>query len=193
MTTKKVAKIARGVVIKQAERKYFITESVNAYTGINFSGSITNFGLVPQGDTDQTRDGDALTLLSLQLKVSWTVGDAFNLVRTVVFQWMDNSVPGITSVLNSTGEIGTPLVSYVHDSRKSFRILLDRTYELDTAGKSTKVLSKVFTKFPCKQLMFSGASTTAVYGGLYMILISDSGVVTHPSIVYHAKLNFTDG
>lgn len=195
ISTGTVAKIADKRIVSHAEKKYFTTESLTAYTTIDFNGSITNISAVPQGDTDLSRDGDELYIRSMTVKFNWIVGDATNLVRTIVFQWLNNSTPtvsGTTGVLNAVGLVGSPLEPYIHDQRSYFRILYDKTFQL-TTNHSQQMGTAYITKFPRKKISYSASGTTIVNGGLWLIFLSDSGAANHPSVIYKAKLNFIDG
>lgn len=182
------------VIRKTAEKKYVAFNSSAA--GIDTGGLILRFTEVPQGDTDVTRDGDQLTIRSLQFNYVLTLADTTNVMRVILFQWFDStqSVQPIPSNILIDTAIGRAVASpYSHDYRYQFKILYDKTHVLDS---NTPVINRrVFLKrfpFKHKKIQYVGASSTNHNNGLFALVISDSAVGPNPTITYSGKFNFSD-
>lgn len=195
------------------EKKYFITNSGGLFS-VTSTGSVTHLTAVPQGDTDQTRDGDQLTIRSLELKWqaftgftnSTTTYDFFNRVRCLVVQWYPQTTPVLGDILLSVGN-GAHIAPYNHDTRFQFKVLYDSTKTVDqtlfyngttTFGMSTgNSESQLITKrinrgYKQRRVQFVGGTVTAPSNGLYLIFVSDSVAITNPQAEYVAKLNYSD-
>lgn len=193
MNATKVRKIASSVINSNAEQKFLTTESINTYTSIDATGSVTHLSAVPQGDTDLTRDGDSLTLISLQFKMAWLAsGDTSNMCRCIIFQWYGNTTPVIGNVLPGSGAVGAVLEPYVHDGRKMFSVLYDKTLFVNPVSIPGNMAVRNIYKIPKKKIFYFAGGTTTPINGIYMIFLSDSTAISHPSVVYSAKLNFYD-
>lgn len=190
VSVNEVKGIARSVIKSMAEKKYW---TINALNTIDFNGTVTRLTAVPQGDTDLARDGDQLQLTSWQLRFAFVVGDAYNIMRIIIFRWdMDDSedTPTAPEILFNVGSTNSPLSSFNQDSirQKQMRILYDKLVTIDTYNPI-----KVFKikKRNSSKISFSGGTTNGT-GHLYMLVVSDSGAVTHPAIAYDFKCNFID-
>jgi len=130
-------------------------------------------------------------------------GDVYNNVRFIVFQWHPNTTPtAATLLLNGPSGVIDIYSMYSHDYRQQFTILCDHTFT--TVGNSnaaqtpgTSVLTsgvKTF-KIPLtraqKQAQYS-AGTTNGTNQLYIGVISDSALATHPSVAYSGKVVYRD-
>jgi len=187
--SKRMRRLANNVQRYLGEKKYSAS-----YTNVSVSSAGNVFGLteVTQGDTDQTRDGDQLTLTSLQLRWQAIIGDTANYVRVIVFQWLANSVPTINSVLLSLPLGGEVLSPYNHDTRYVFRVLYDKTVLLTNVGKpSSEVYDVRLIKFPRNRVQYEAGGTTGT-NKIYCITLSDSGAVSHPAVNMYWKTNFKD-
>jgi len=138
--------------------------------------------LVAQGDTDSTRDGDAINMTSLQLRYLLQVNYALNVgtptsVRVILFQWMETGVPSMSTVLVDPTDTNT---FFVHDNRSQYKILYDATHcigpESNVAtqpgnGGNPLMLTRSVRVSPArKRLAFLSATTTGI-GHIYVVII----------------------
>ena len=112
-------------------------------SAINYSGTIQSLCDISQGDTDTTRDGDALTMSSLEIRGHWVVGDAYNVCRIMLIQWFptDGVAPTVSQILFNSGNIYAPISVKAHDYRQQFAVLYDKIIVVDT-NNPTKMFYK---------------------------------------------------
>lgn len=163
--------------------------------GYDFNGYVSCLSNVAQGDTDEERDGDKLLPKTFRMKYKLLLGDATNIMRIVIFRYhpVSNTGGGPPSALTifSTlvGTVHAPLDVYDWDQRAQFTILFDRTHNLNV--NQDQILGKIKLKLanvPVKYI----AGTTEAADHLWMLVISDSGVVPHPQFGGVSRLTFTD-
>lgn len=190
---KKVSKAFSTKVLKVVRRtQEKKTWPFASNTTVSSAGYLLDLTSIPQGDTDGSRDGDALRVLSIQLTCAWTAADAYNIVRMVIFQWMPPSSigapPALADIFQDTA---TPVISaFTHDTRKSYRILCDRRAVVDS-DDPCKIFKMVCYKKMNRNLQYVGGTTTG-RGNIYCWLVSDSAVSAHPACSWSGKTNFTD-
>ena len=71
------------------ELKIFVAQSTGI--SVDFGGSIVDLTAITQGDSDTTRDGDRVMLKEVTFRWVAQVGDAYNLVRVILFQYVPDS------------------------------------------------------------------------------------------------------
>ncbi len=195
-TARQVARISRKVVDRTAEKKYHIGTLTS--TAIDYNGSIVSLSTIAQGDTGTTRDGTNIYTKSLQMKYKWVVGDTHNMFRVVVFQWYAPTTPVAGDVIHS-GSLATveaPLAPISTFKRTSFRILYDKLMVgYNEAGGGVwsplQVNHLLLTKFGKRKIVYDDSAGTA-YNKIYVLLLSDSSAVSHPTCQFVSKLNFQD-
>lgn len=220
------ASTVRGIMqnrkaFKRLAAKLEYTIGEKKYLPINFGGFFavsssgtgpTNLSAVTQGDTDTTRDGDQITLRSLEFNWSAEISyvaaspDPSNKVRCVIFQWFPNSVPVVADVFLTTfATTAWTMTPYNHDKRFMFRILYDKVIQLNLtytwngasmiATPSDNTYSNIhrvrISKFPHRKVQMEGTTTVGT-NHIYVTFLSDSSIVSHPEAVYISKLNYSD-
>lgn len=194
--SKSFARKVKKVINAVAEKKY---HDIQAGTqSPDTSGVVVDLSAVPQDTTvsgDTVRVGDEIYIRSLQIRGNIIDADSYNAVRVIVFQWlMDTSIAGaaptVANILQSiAGGYGT-LSSFNHDSHTQYRILYDKVFLPDT-DDPIKYFKFYCSKFYRKKISFTAGGTGAA-NKLYLLLISDSSVASHPRVDYVTRLNFTD-
>lgn len=177
-------------ISKRAEKKYFNgSYSLSSY---DHNGTIRELTPIPQGDTDVTRDGDSLYLRSMRVNGELVLGDTTNIVRVIVFQWLETDTPVPANILSSTyvGTSNAPLAPYHHDSRRLFRILYDRKFVLN-ANRPNALYDTGYLRIPKRKVSYIAGGTTGS-NKLWVLLISDSGAVVHPTISVLSRATFND-
>lgn len=190
VTRQEVVKIANRQIAKQSEKKYLSTLTSIAK---DWNGSVLDLCNIAQGDTDGTRDGDELYVKSVRVKSLVSVADTYNICRTILFQWYDDTTPTGADILSNTyvGTINAPLAPYHHDLSSKFKILYDKTILLDTYHPYMLLDTGYITGGFKRKVQFSSGGTTGV-NKIYLLQISDSGALTHPTMLAVAQVNFTD-
>ncbi len=154
---------------------------------------------VAQGDTDTNRNGDQLMIHNVVLDVSAAIDgtvapDNTNIVRMIVFQWHPQS--GISTLPTATQILQDPttnpvLSSYNHDTRWNYSVILDYVFTLSIEGSRVQQRKFVLTRIPRRKLQFVGATTDGT-NHLYILSVSDSTTVDHPSYNFNSKVLFYD-
>lgn len=186
--TKIVNKSVKTALNKNIELKY---RDVNSVLSVDYTGYFYDLSTyITQGITDSTRVGDKLTMRSLELNYNITNGDTTNQVRVIVLRLksLASSLTALTQILTNTSSVYAPLSTYLHDSRSQFVIHYDKLHTVDTYNpiKAFKTKIKMTSKTE-----YNGAGTDG-YHHIFLLAISDSGAVTHPSLTWYTRMNYVD-
>lgn len=192
----------KGLIKGVQELKYFSANS--SLAAISSAPVIQGaFFDIPQGDTDQSRDGDRFQWCgSVDLRFQLMIADTTNLFRICLFQWHPSSVPTAGDLmLNGPSGAIDVFSHYSHDNRQQFKVLWDKTYTLIGNATTSSVPNTTKTTiFARKQISLKRATknaqmaggTTAGTNKLYLYFISDSTLVNHPTITLSTKVFFRD-
>lgn len=158
----------------------------------------TRFDLcaVPLGNRMYERIGSTISVKSLEVSAYVQLGDPTNLVRVVVIQWHnDGTLTGTPSwgdIFNTAG-VTNPrdICGFYNRSLRSrdYTVLEDIMARLD-AGYTNCLIRFTINEFT--HLMTFADGNTTGFNHLYMLIISDSGVVTHPAINGYSRVYFID-
>lgn len=185
-----VRRLANKVQKYLGELKY---GDSSAYYTVSYNGACYSLSDIAQGGaTDTSRSGDQLTLQSLKFNYSLVLGDSFNLFRVIIFQWypLDTVAPSPGDLLQAVGTVDSPLSTYEHDRRFQKHVLYDKLHNLHTY--QPQIVKKVkITKFKKNRIQYAGGTTTG-QNKIYVLVISDSSTVSHPSILWRTKILFKD-
>lgn len=202
-------KVVGKMLRKQQEKKYHTLTRSEYQVGNSSAPLIDCLTAIPQGDTDQNRDGDKLMLKKLLLEYMWSASTSSAYPyysRVMVVQWLEHSsasTPQLSTLLLSTGTTAQAIVSpYNHDWRYSFRVLYDRTHTISNgiasvgsaAGTDHKIVKKQIFITPKKRwLQFSSGGVDSK-NHIYLITYNytQGGYTDYPYLSYCAKVNFTD-
>lgn len=189
--TKRQKKQVERIIKSKQELKY---HNVSDQVTVNDTGTVFNISQIAQGDTDQTRDGDALLATSIHCKFQVGRADNTNMMRVILFRWLaeDTSTidpPTMTKILQTTGSV-QPMAQLNHDFRSKFQVLYDRIVTVDQVANDQYFwqINKKLAKVPMR---FS-AGTTNGKNKIWMLAVSDSSTVTDPSFLYDIRINYTD-
>jgi hypothetical protein len=187
----KQKRIIQQMLEKDMEVKYVPTST--AATAVTYAGTITLLSNIAQGQTDLTRVGDSAIIKSVEINCMCQPADAVNMIRLIVFQWHSPSAPTPIDVLSEVSTTRAPLSAYQHDLRDQFTVFIDELFVLDTTAHpiAAKIIKK-FKGWSVDEIQFQGASITQM-NGIYMLWISDSSAVTHPTATWFSNVEFTDG
>lgn len=175
---------------KNIELKYYDYELDST---VDYSGSVFATSLVPQGDGDTTRDGDKICCKALKIHGIIAAADTWNYVRLIVFVWKPSAVanPSTGQILVDTGAADAPQSFYVHDYRKNFTVLWDKTFRVAVSQPNLTIGFKKYIRLKDLNINFITAGTSG-QNHIYVMAISDSSAVSHPTVLYKSRLMFTD-
>lgn len=193
--TKKVNKLTKLVGKPEVKHHSNYLSSVDITDKGNGTNQVFVVNAPAQGDTDISRDGDKLRMLSLALRGNLIVADTTNVVRMIVFQIYDGGVSGLLEdVIEASDSSGRQWRSpYKHDNAGKFKILYDRTYSLGDASKQQVTFNKLI-RFSGKNAYvgFLNGTTTIQKNTVYVAFVSDSAAISHPTMNIYYRLRYTD-
>lgn len=178
-----------------AKREEVKVHDYSIATGIDNAGTVFPLSAVLQGQTQATRIGIQLNPKDLDMRFILTHGDASNIMRLVVFQFHNDDqtfTPGASTILDPTAvTAGNGVMApYNNQNKDEFRVLMDRTYVLEAgAGLVKKCYTTLRQRM--RKIDYNGTATHGAEN-LYLLVISDSAAVTHPTITGESRLHFTD-
>lgn len=179
---------AKQVINRSAEKKYLDLTATNP---ASVSGGIFQLNDIPVGTSDTTRIGDTIMIKKLYMSLNMHVADTSNHFRVIVFVWKNNTVP-LASEIMADSSLGTAYAvnaPYNHDRRSLFKVLYDKTYGL--YADRPVVHFKKSIKLNLK-VQYNAGSSTACSNAIWMLYISDSGAVAHPTADSYTRLEYTD-
>lgn len=152
---------------------------------------------IGQGTTDQQREGDQLTIRSIEVNWSWngsslTTPDQSNIGRIIVFQWFPATVPSAANILADLTPAYVTLSPYNHDSRFQFKILLDKKSPISLNGPSVTYNRRYIKGGMKRKIQYIAGSSVVAANMIYVLMVSDSGVIPDPIGTYAIKVNYSD-
>lgn len=149
--------------------------------------------VIPQGDTDTTRDGDQLTISFIETRYSCLVNatDVSNVLRVILFLWhFDNGeyAPAASDIVQLNT---TPYSSYNRDSvkQRAFTVLHDGLHGVYSGGPG--IVCKYLKIKNKSKITFRSGGTTGK-NHLYYLVISDSSVSPFPTFAAYTRVQFLD-
>lgn len=191
---------ARKQINRSIESKVF--DGAIASTGIDYSGSIYNLLSDPSGGTTITQGvtenqyiGTKINPTYLHIKYQWQGSDTFNMVRLMVVQVKGLFVPTAADILQSVGNVRAPLSSLDLDADDRYRVLYDRISQLEVgngAGRGAIVGKVRISGRKLRRVVFSDGAGVYEANGIYLLVITDSGVASHPLLQAYWRNHFKD-
>jgi len=183
-----VKQMIKSSIASTDEMKYYA--SVQNIT-VDFSGTVLSVFQPSQGTGDTNRIGDKTLLKHVEVTYAVGAGDAQNIFRVMLIKWNQATTPVPSDILMGTGNTQAPLYPLLWDNRDKITVLYNRFHTL-ILNSSASLQQGTFS-IPIKgRVDFSGGGTTNAVNQLYLLVISDSGAVTHPSFEYVCNVWFTD-
>lgn len=190
-------RMIQNVINSNLEKKHF---DFPIQTTISNAAAIYKLTSIPQGDTDQSRDGDKAKMLSLKLKANIAAADTINFFRVILFQWHtnDTNTPPSTQSILQTADVNSPLN---HDAGAIYSVFHDKVYALSANGDTNRVLDFVYRfgkktgkmKWVKSIIKYDpGIGPTTSIDSLFILLITDSNVTPHPSFNGIFRTTYTD-
>lgn len=181
----------KRLIKRNEEMKYaIINTSYNATT----TPGLYCLSNTSQGDTGGSHIGDESTMKNLDFRMLVTCADATNAVRVVLFRWIPNIgyvAPGAGSVLKDATSLGNLTSCYLEDGEDMYKVMYDELFLLAAAGGNPEQVSRRIQRtFNLQCDFLTGTSNSS--NMLYLMLISDSGAATHPTVQFMSKIGFTD-
>lgn len=196
-----IDKKINNALSRNVELKWF--SQIKTSTTSDYNGAVWDLCLVPQGDTDITRDGDRIHLKVFRFKCDWINASTSNpsIGRVIIFQWFGADVPTAAKVLLLVGQAEAVHSPYERDyfslnGGESGIILKDIILQLDGNGSTNQGfcprLINLEMKSGFRPNMQYVSGSTAGSNHIYALTITDKVTSNLPSFRFYSELNFTD-
>jgi hypothetical protein len=190
VTKGQVKQMIKSVV--NAESHFWVTV---LSSGVSTTPTLVPLFEPPQNTTDIGRIGDSVHVDSLEMRSVCYTGDATNYLRVVLFQWNDRVAGAATPVATDVLlDVSNPYVStYNQDTLDAgaLHVLADRTFSMSTAANPNTSWYQEFKSGFRRLVQFEGASTTG-FSKFFLLQVSDSVAVTHPTFYATVTIHFKD-
>lgn len=157
---------------------------------------------IAAGDNLNNRNGNVIYNKSIQANFTYNNADSSNQYRTMIIY--DQRPTGVLPTAAEIFEVpGDPINSLLKiNNCDRFKILSDFYTATDTddpvTWKSIKGKSNTASMMIPKYAQYTrydsttnGLQANIVRGNIYLVLISDSNAVTHPTVSYYCRLRFS--
>lgn len=193
-TPKRTSKVSLANKIKSVIKNVAEKKEVDLnYTDSNLdtTGDMWHLTTVAQGDTNNTREGNKIQILSYSMKyaiaLNATATDA--VIRMILFtdlRQVGSTSPSITDVLQSSGP--SELMNTTNKGR--FKVHRDRYFSI-TATKSLLV-GKMYVNFNMMDVRYNNTTGSSIEkNGLYLMVLSNEA--TYPPILQvRSRLRYVD-
>jgi len=185
MLSRRITKIERAI-----EQHYF---DLPIDTNIGWDGHMFTLNAVPQGDSDVSRTGDALSCVNLDINYSFTRVNMGFTVRIIVLKDFQNTITNPSDFLSSVTTTNSVFDHLLWDNRKRFKVLHDRFIRLDGTFSTTEI-GRIHINLKGLRTQFSSGTTTIQTGALKLFAISNvnPGIGTAPALDLWSRLIFED-
>lgn len=150
-----------------------------------------------QGTTDQNRVGDKVRVRGLHVKGQFAIGDVNQSIRLIIMQYKQATnlhAAAVTELLQSAyvGTTAAPYAPFAHDYKHIYTPLYDRTWYMDSVAQPVVNFElRVPMKYVKREIAYQAASTDAI-NHIYLVAISDSTAVVHPTINFISRFFYDD-
>lgn len=188
---RKIAKVCKQVIqqheAQEVEKKYH--DLAAAPGGAGSTGVFYSFtSTIPEGTGSEQRIGQQVTVKSLQVRYRLLYQDTTNLMRVIIFRWFQQGTPSLSQILQDT--VTVPWISPTNRLLSEFiNVMYDNLVTLD-ATNNFQYVDKIFIK-KNMNVTFDDAGNPD-YGHVYMLVLSDSAAIPHPTIEFYSRVRFTD-
>lgn len=151
----------------------------------NTSNTIVN------GPADGEYVGTKVKVSHITMRGMVAAADSFNTLRLLVIQSKGVFVPSGTTVFQTTYGLSSPFLGLNKAYDDRYRVIVDRMITVD----ATDTTKQFKIMIPGKRLYpthFSDASGTAENGGLYVVMVSNSTLASHPVVSIAWRVFYKD-
>ena len=154
---------------------------------------------VPQGDSNQERDGNRITPVNVHGHITLFgdpagAGDAFTNVKITILRWLEDASstpPTAALLMQDVANLGG---SYNIDNKGMFKVLYSRYFVLvnNEDNPSVRKTFRYYIKLSGKTLFDGAANTDLKKFQIYLILQSNSNTATASLADVNNTFRFTD-
>lgn len=189
--TKKM--ITRELRSKSAKKAYYHDRT----DFVNQNGTLYNINYPAKGVEPYERLDNQFRIKKLDMRINMAIGDETNMVRIILGLWHQESLASVQQVLNTPIVTVAPeyLASFQNVNSKQFTIFRDKTYYLSKQeGTSSRYarMTKTWKDGLPIQMAGDTVSSQSIRNRIFVLLISDSTIVTDPQIDIAYRLDYMD-
>lgn len=204
-------KQVNSLISRRIENKFYPLYQKTTVDTAGYLQSLSNIG---QGDTAMTRTGDDIHFVRYQMTAEiFNQADVHNTMRIIIFQWRPDDAIDAPTVAKLLDNISSSAVypthyQYNYVTRTKYNVLYDKsfvlmpTYAFNSSGVVTSGVSRaavntfkvnIDTRRKLNKIIRFNEGLNSGKNKLYMLVVSDSILATHPTIAYSANIFFEDG
>lgn len=196
MNEKKTRKIVKDELKKEIEVKFFDRVATGNVDSVSVV-AVQPLQGIARGTGPNNFLGSSIKLKSVEIRGQFIVSDApGNLMRMLIIQ--DGTTTGVptlgTMFANSTYPVYSPLNK---DYTDTYRVIKDKLFLLTNDGVvSTNFLPKSFNYYlkgnRLRKTTFTNSAAAYDSGQIWIVLVSDSAVVTNPTFIMSMRCEYSD-
>lgn len=178
-----VKSMINSLAQSEIERKYILNSlgTTTAQASVTSTGTIYALTAVAEGTGNQNRVGRNAVIKRIWGDLSFYADstDVLNTCRIIIFRWTDLTAPTIGDVLQSSTNYVNSFynLDYLHGPK--LKILYDKKIAASYSGNGVALAKwDLHGKWPVQWNTSSASS--AVVGGIFIVLVSDSTAVPSP-------------
>ncbi len=161
-------------------------------SAISTTATITAITAVAAGDDRTHRNGIEAVGKTLTCRYLLTSADTTNIVRILVVRWWDSVTPTLANILENTTTISFALISpYQAEPTHRYKVLYDKVHRMSNALDTHQALGRFSIKLNNSRFKWTSTASTTERDPIYLMAISDSGAVTHPTLSAIIRFRFT--
>lgn len=182
------AAVVRALKAEQRWKLYEVGGSVSTTpTDITFTS-------MAEGDDIGQRSGRSIVCDKLEINWTCTGADSpANIVRIIVYRDLRNNAAGPSGVCSALLQSGTSypwIAQYEPTYASRFQILRDIAVTLNQAGETVKAGKMVIDLKGVVLNYASSSATDPMDGPIFMGIVSDSSITTHPTYIISSTLHY---
>lgn len=191
---RKEVKAMTSKTLKTNTEKKFKFDDFQLFAGD--TGAVTRLDGIAVGVDSDERIGREIRYSELELRMrSIYADDVCNLVRVLIFIWKEESTPSVAQILNIGTQNTVPyLANYNPTYMKNYHILSDKVMDVTKSGIACeyKKYTKRWKNGLPSRFVGDVATSLSTNNNLFLLCITDSGVIPHPTLDVAYKLSFMD-
>lgn len=193
VTKQEVKGMIANSMQQDIERKYILnsTGTTTAQASVTSTGTIYALTAVAEGTGAQNRVGRNAVIKKIVGTHSFYADstDVLNTCRFIIFRWTDLTAPVISDVLQSSTNYVNSFYNLDYYKGPKLKILHDRKVAASYSGNGVALESYTLKGHWPVQWNTSSANS-AVVGGVYLLVVSDSTAVPSPGLAGAVSLLF---
>lgn len=176
------------IIDKKKELKFF--DKSQTGTGMGTAGAIISMLDITQGDSNSQRDGNKITVKSIQFKAQiYRTNTQDANTRVVLAKWF-NPDPGVNPATTELMLTGGSIFSLVKAGTAQFKILFDKHFNELTADSPTRTIN--FYKKMNSDTHYSSNAATAWTKNQYILFLISDQATDSPTINFQCRFRFID-